>query len=176
VASNPPRLAWPGHEQEEVTKEPRSASAFRQGTKHLAEHLVRFVGERVDPDSGEPEGLFQLAFRVRREGRLEGVLRTRLEELLEWLTANLASPRRLSPFRNALGRGRRRTSRRRALAISWFKAEATEHLERARALAQILNHSGHSVREIRTSRPGYVTNEDARQVQAVPFRGEPSDG
>lgn len=136
------------------------------------ETLIRFVGERVDPDSGLREGLFQLAFRVSDDHCLPAEEQLVLRENLDWLTSNLDAPRRLSPFKNAIRRGRSRSSRREGIAISWFKSDALEHLERARAVAAVLRRNGYPVEEIKTQRPGYVTHEDVHQVVAVPFRGE----
>lgn len=131
--------------------------------------LVRFVGERVDPDSGQREGLVQLSFRLRSDETLDSEVRARISSGIDEVLEDLAEPRRFSPFHDALPRGRAGYARRTPIAISWFRVSATERIDAVRRLAALLTEAGFPVEELRTTRPGYITYEDALQVVAVPF-------
>lgn len=55
-------------------------------------------------------------------------------------------------------------------ARAWFKGDASELIEAARAYLHLLDRSGVGWVELRTARPGRVVHEDAVQVVAVPYR------
>ncbi len=56
----------------------------------------------------------------------------------------------------------------------WFKLEATEHVERARRLAELVRSAGIPIVERRTSRvPGKIRYEDGHQVGVHMYRDAP---
>jgi hypothetical protein len=56
----------------------------------------------------------------------------------------------------------------------WFKAEAHEHIERARRLCELVRHAGIPIVERRTRRiPGKVRYEGDHQVALVTYRDAP---
>lgn len=61
-----------------------------------------------------------------------------------------------------------------AIERCWFKAEASEHILRARRLAELVREAGVPVVERRTRRvPGKVRYEDDHQVALVTYRDAP---
>jgi hypothetical protein len=121
---------------------------------------VRFVVLSADEDSQRLEGLFQAAFKLRREGALVEYEEEWFREIWLWFNEHLKEPDRFS-----------RSDRPGAApkAVGWFKDSAAEHLRRMRDLAALLEHHGVPTRMLRTDRPGYVVYEDDYQVAAVPF-------
>ncbi len=121
---------------------------------------VRFVVQRVDEDSCRRRGLFVALGVLSDSGDLFDHERERYRDCLAWFDAHLARPRRFA---------RARRSHPRAIAISWFKPGATEHIGRMRAMAAILDAHGIHVEVVTSRRPGYVVYEDRHQIAAVPF-------
>ena len=122
--------------------------------------FVRFVIGTRDPSSQVETGLFTAAYQLRDEERLPDYDQARLRELLAWFAEHLIIPAPLSevPARE-----------RRPRAISWFKAEAKEHVQRAQEVAALLGQYDVTVRMVTTNRPGYVVYEDEHQLVAEPF-------
>ena len=129
---------------------------------------LRFVLLQTHPDSGLPSGLFQIAYKVKKNAIIPENERKWLEELLDWIDANLDRPDR---FNRSSSKGHlHRNSR----GISWFKASASDHISKMREIAHILSEHGHFSNEIRTQRPGYIVFEDAYQIVAEPFADTPT--
>ncbi len=123
--------------------------------------LLRFVSDLPDPEnSNEPAGLFLVARWVRERGQASPADVSRLLDLRDWFDEHLERPRRFN---------RSRRPHRTEKAISWFRDSALEHIRHARAMARIVGANGYPIREIRTTRPGYVVYEDDVQVVAEPF-------
>ena len=124
---------------------------------------LRFVLPGKHPDTGFDEGVFAVAYALRREGELLDHEWFELDELLRWFGTNLAIPNR---FNRSKSKGYyRRTTK----GVSWFKHSATKHLTKMHRMAEILGNHGHHVTMIKTARPGYIVYEDAIQVVAEPF-------
>jgi hypothetical protein len=125
--------------------------------------FVRFVVSELDPDSGEPLGIFQVMYRLADRGELSLDEQARWDGLRKWFNSHLRRPDSMSRSGRAHAR---------EVAISWFRDSATRHIGRAHELAGLLGELGVQVEMLRTSRPGYIVYEDAVQVVAEPFRGE----
>lgn len=121
---------------------------------------VRFVVQRVDEDSCRRRGLFVALGVLANSGDLFDHERERYRDCLGWFDVHLARPLRFA---------RAKRSHPRAIAISWFKPGATEHIERMRAMAAIRDAHGMHVEVLTSRRPGYVVHEDRHQIAAVPF-------
>ena len=91
---------------------------------------------------------------------------------LRWFNSHLAQPRRFSHLRHGFRRSSHGDWVREPIAISWFKPDATVHLNRIRALVAILRSCAVVVQELRTRRPGSITYEDRAQIVAVPFSAQ----
>ncbi len=125
---------------------------------------LRFIRpDALHPDSGYPEGLFRLGYRMKRDPDIAPEDRARLTELLGWFGDNLKEPDR---FNRSKSKG---AYRRNTKGLSWFRDTAHEHISRMRQIARILREYGHPVEEIREVRVGYVVYEDGHQVVAEPF-------
>jgi len=122
--------------------------------------LLRFVIERRNEDSQELAGLFVAADWIRDHEAAPAQELERLSEIRAWFDKRLPKPSRLRVSRRPWRKNK---------AISWFKSDARRHISRAREMAAIIAAHGFTVREIRTSRPGYVVYEDRFQVVAEPF-------
>ncbi len=122
--------------------------------------FIRFVVGEIDRSSGKRRGVFQAAYRLRRSGVMTEYEEARLTDALRWFDAHLEKPARLA---------RSRRPHREAQAICWFKAAATEHIDRIREVSHILDSHGIAVEMIASRRVGYVVYEDAHQVAAYPF-------
>jgi len=128
------------------------------------QELVRLAVSTVDPDSQQPMGIFQAAYRLRRYTCLDAARKQDIDRELTWFQEHLATPQR---FVHTRSKG---YYRRPPVAVSWFRAGATEHLRRAEVLGGALAACGLPVQRLRTQHPGYVVYEDDHQVVAVPFR------
>ncbi len=123
--------------------------------------FVRFVVLLRDEDSQRLTGVFQAAYRLRDQGRLDNAEGRRFESLRRWFNEHLPVPVRFS-------RSRGRQAHRKA--ICWFKDDAVEHLGKIRELTALLERHGITTRRLWTDRPGYIVYEDDFQIAAVPFR------
>lgn len=124
---------------------------------------VRFVVDATDEYSGVERGIFQEMYRLWRSGILAPHEEAWWADLRAWLKLELAAPDRFA-------RSRRPGAS--AVAVSWFKASATEHIARAREVMALLAQHDISSRMIITDRPGYIVYEDDVQVAAESFRQE----
>src|SRR3989442_11665710 len=107
---------------------------------------LRFVIPHKHLSSGVREGLFQVAGRLAKQGRLSQDEQRRLDDLREWFGTYLPKPERFSRSQNAAHKNTR--------GIAWFKDTANEHLKRMRELAALLEEQGIIVEAIDTDRPG----------------------
>jgi hypothetical protein len=105
----------------------------------------------------EPFGVFTYLSQARR--RLSAGRCAKSEGLSRWFGENLGSPKEAEAL----------TEER-----FWFRAEAREHVEKARELARLVSRTGYSIVERRIRRvPGKVTWEDEHQVAALTYRDAP---
>jgi hypothetical protein len=126
--------------------------------------VVRFAVFRKDEDSQVPEGVLAVAYRLLDGSDLEAHDRERLEEIIGWFRKNL-------PIPNRFARSTKPNTKPRA--ISWLKPSAAGHMSRMHELELVLSGYGYNVRQLRTSRPGYVVYEDEFQLVAEPFSETP---
>jgi hypothetical protein len=109
---------------------------------------VRFEHER------EPYGVF--SYLPVANAALPVKARAELDALRQW-------------FRDQLGAPDEAT-----LERFWFRAEAAEHIEKARRLAELACEAGIPIVERRTRRvPGKVRWEDGHQVAVITYRDAP---
>jgi len=134
------------------------------GTAGAPPIFVRLVASERDTHSKPARGVFQAAYRLLRVDVLAGELRLRVREELDWFNDHLPRPERFVRTRS------KGFYRREAVAISWFRAEAADHLAHAETLARHLVGHGLQVNRLQTTHPGYVVYEDAYQVVTIPFR------
>ena len=122
---------------------------------------VRFVLPTIDDDSGHEEGVFQVAARLRDSGELPVEFEARLRSLFAWFRVHLDTPMRLS---------RSTKAHKHKNAISWFKPDAREHIEKTREMALIIEQFSRLRPKMLVSKQvGYVVYEDDHQIVAVPF-------
>lgn len=121
---------------------------------------IRFVVPTRDEDSGHRQGLFQALAALRDRGTLLPYEEHLWDQTRSWFAKNLAEP-------TSFARSSRPHAK--AVALSWFKDSAVEHIEQMRTLARILEEHGVVCDVVRTEQPGYVVYEDAFQIVAVPF-------
>ena len=119
---------------------------------------VRTTEEWVRFESAhEPFGIFNYLSQAER--RLSAGRRAKAERLYRWFVENLGCPE----DERALTEER-----------FWFRAEAREHVEKARELARLDSRTGYSIVERRIRRvPGKVRWEDEHQVAAFTYRDAP---
>jgi hypothetical protein len=120
---------------------------------------VRFVVDKRDEDSLEPQGIFHAVRELALSGRLTPYEQERYEAVRAWFNQRLEKPTRFARSHHSF-------------AICWFKGSAREHLAQARQFVCLLEEHGIPVRQLTTDRPGYVVYEDSFQLVAEPFRGE----
>lgn len=121
---------------------------------------LRFVVDRVDDGSSEPQGLFQAVYDLLHDGHLSKDEQARAKKVFNWFDKNLPGPKRFS-------RSSKRSAK--AVAISWFKPTAHECIRQMQEFACILYAHDIPTRVIKTRRPGYVVYEDDLQIVAQPF-------
>ena len=122
--------------------------------------FIRFVIANQDEDSGRKQGLFQAADELRQSGQLSDSDETRLDNVEKWFDRILPVSKRLALSSKPC---------RKAQAISWFRATATEHIAQFREFQAVLENYDVLVEMLRERRPGYVIYEDEHQVVAYPF-------
>ena len=120
--------------------------------------FIRFVSSNIHDRSLKSEGLFCAAAKLRWSAGLPDYEVEALIELRDWFNLYLASPFDYLP------RGKNYYR-----AISWFKANACEHLARAWELIEILERNDILIWTIKSRRTGYVYYEDEAQVFARPY-------
>ena len=114
-----------------------------------ADSFLRFVVEL--PRIGKV-GPFRSIEAIENADDPPAATRSELRAIFRWFNANLPAPRRLPKN-----------------AICWFRADATESLQRLRALIEIYRLAGHPVWMQATPNPGRVVYRDEFQVAAVPY-------
>ena len=121
---------------------------------------IRFVVQTIDPQSQKRQGLFCALSRLYYAQKLWPYELSLYEDLWTWFDENLERPHSFS-----------RSSKPDAkeVALSWFKDDAREHIDKMRNLAELLRAHGLAAEMIRTDRPGYIVYEDEYQIAAVPF-------
>lgn len=124
---------------------------------------LRFVTERRNELDNRREGFFQAAYAVRRAPQTPEYAVDRLDELLGWFHDTLDEPDRFSRSRTGVER-----------ALSWFRAEARDHIAYAYDIAAVLQEHGVPVTVLKTRRPGFVVYEDDIQIVAEPFADTPT--
>ena len=124
---------------------------------------LRFVIDKHDEDSNEPQGLFQAVTDLRNDGYLSKEESVTVKKTFKWFNKNLPVPNRFS-------RSSKRTAK--AVAISWFKSSAKECIKQMQELASILYIHDIPIKVIKTRRPGYIVYEDDYQIVAQPFSGK----
>jgi hypothetical protein len=123
---------------------------------------VRYVVHEIDPASEKRLGVFQAAFNLQGTGQLLDEDAAAVQATREWFNENLERPTR---FTNAKKPYHRRQQR----CISWFRAEAREHIEKVQVFIKVLRKNGIEVTELNATRVGYVVYEDEHQITAEPF-------
>jgi 16S rRNA U516 pseudouridylate synthase RsuA-like enzyme len=131
----------------------------------MTHEFIRFiVPNRTDPDSGTAIGIVAVAYELAESDKVAQPLRDQLASLLRWIERNVSLPRR---FNRTKSKG---WYRRNTRGISWLRVTADEHLGKFRSLADVVKQCGCNVTELRETRIGYITHEDAVQAVAEPFR------
>ena len=81
-------------------------------------------------------------------------------ETYQWFRENLDVPHRFARSIRPLAK---------KVALGWFKASASLHIQNMRLLSHILHDHGVNVDVVRSDRTGYLVYEDEHQVVAEPF-------
>ncbi len=115
----------------------------------------RFVVEHINKQSGVHQGILGLAFRLSREGQLEGTCKVDLDAHLEWLMSSFPIPDIFDKPENLKG-------------VCWFRNTAVEIIDHVVAIIPHVEKCGFVVTELRTDLPGLVIYEDDFQVVAIP--------
>ncbi len=127
----------------------------------MAKKFVRFVTHKKDEVTGLDTGFFSAAYALRRENRVTIHDAEKLNELLSWLDDHLDAPTRFARSKNKHAHGK---------ALSWFKPEAVDHIDKARDLLALLERHEIASEMLTTSKPGKVVYEDEWQIAAIPFK------
>jgi hypothetical protein len=96
-------------------------------------------------------GVFQGRWMIRECSELPDSVQSCYRANRDWLNRHLHSPRQVNPE-----------------SIFWFRAEATECIDRIRELIEIYRVAGHEVRMQATRDPGYILYQDEHQIAAIP--------
>ena len=113
--------------------------------------FIRFV---VGADGGHHRlltGLITEARILRDRGMLDRHQEARLAEIYEWFRANLPCP----PFSS---------SNWTADAVSWFRDDAGEPIQKMWEIAALLEEHGVPVRMLRSANPGKIVYQDRYQI------------
>jgi len=127
--------------------------------------FIRFVTNKIDPNSGRRLGVLHSLCNLRDDGALLPWEHDKVDEIVRWFERYLARP-------DSFNRSAR--PHRVEKALSWFKDSATKHIAMMREMAGILESHDVAVEIITTDRPGYITYEDDYQIAAEPFADTPT--
>ena len=114
--------------------------------------FVRLSTDRVDRDSNEPQGVFAAAYELCDDIETQPRIRRELKDLLAWLDRHLRAPGTVPPR-----------------AIFWFRADATQCIDKIWELVTIVRDCGVEVSMMQTNTPGRMAYRDELQVAAIPF-------
>jgi len=115
----------------------------------------RFVVGHVNKQSGVRQGILGVAYRIAREGQLEGDCKVALDLHLTWLMEAFAIPDIFDKPESLKG-------------VCWFKGTAVEIIEHVLAIIPYLEKCGFTVTELTSALPGTVIYEDEHQIVAIP--------
>ena len=121
---------------------------------------LRFEIDEKDDVSGREKGIFMAMDILLEDGSLYEYEQDLEKELYSWFKKNLKVPKVQSSKSGYHAKPR---------SISWFKSSATEHIDKMRQYAQILESHDMSVKQFATDRPGNIVYEDEHQIAAIPF-------
>jgi hypothetical protein len=129
--------------------------------------FVRFVTERSVDLGGAREGIFQAASSMLDDIESYSSFQAELLPLWQWFKDNLSRPSR---FGRTASKGH---FRRDSAGLSWFKPSATEYVERAIQMSDVLKRGGYPITMLKTRKPGFIVYEDKWQIVAEPFADTP---
>lgn len=115
--------------------------------------FLRFTITRQHEDSKAPQGAFVAAYSLLESGELTKDEWKRLQDLLNWFSANLPHP----PDSFDASR-----------AIFWFKSGAHESISRMWDLIHLLQQHGHHIQVHKCARLANIAYQDKYQVAAFP--------
>lgn len=122
--------------------------------------FVRFSTNQVDTDTGQPVGVFTVAYRLLDGHEMQQYEAAEVRSILDWFKAQLPIPDRFSRSKNNCVDG---------VAVCWFKPNAVQCISNARYLAQLISQYDVVTTELTTVRPGYIVYSDQFQVVAEPY-------
>lgn len=122
---------------------------------------IRFVVSNVSEEARQKLGIFHAIRYLRDDGELSKVEFDLADEVFHWFGQNLESP---------LDYLNKQKSTKSDAFISWFKASAKEHIDKARVLVKILENKNTIVEMIKTDKPGKIVYEDQFQIFSRPYR------
>jgi len=120
---------------------------------------LRFSTKQLDPESSRNTGILVAAHTLRDEGDISVQQHNELRKVLLWFNENLQVPKLLNDVEH------RR-------AISWFKPEAKEAINKMWQLVDVLKSHGIETEVLKTKDPGVVVYEDEWQLIAKPRKGQ----
>ncbi len=121
---------------------------------------LRFEIDEKDEMSGREKGIFIAMDILLENGSLYEYEQEIEKEIYAWFKKNLKVPKVQSSKSGYHAKPR---------SISWFKNSATEHIDKMRQYAQILEAHDMAVKQLTTERPGNIVYEDEHQIAAIPF-------
>jgi hypothetical protein len=119
---------------------------------------LRFVLPDQHENSGRKSGVLVTAARLLEEGKLETHEDAVVREVWTWFNDHLPVPSALKRWEHAR-------------ALSWFRPDASEPIEKMWELVHVLRAHGLLVELLKTDDPGIVIYRDEWQVVAKPRRG-----
>jgi hypothetical protein len=132
------------------------AREWTQATRELdRSSFVRFAVHQRGVPKAAYQGIFQTAYAVARQrvpdGDVERAdLAAHVRELLDWFEEHL-----------------RPHDPRRRRAVFWFRASATECIDRVWELRRLLERAGYTVSVLETTSPGHIVFQDELQIVAL---------
>ncbi|GGZ63093.1 hypothetical protein [Streptomyces subrutilus] len=122
--------------------------------------FVRFQGTERDPRGRFP-GVFALANRLARSGRLDAAQYRFWRAGNDWYDAHVTDPSQVDPrvYDPDVHPG----------ATAWFKTTSAEPVARVTGYLELLASHGVPCRRVESPSPGRVVYEDADQIVVVPW-------
>jgi len=123
---------------------------------------VRLQSDRISTRTGKPQGFFAAAHFLKQGNALSESERSEIAEIEEWFEANIPDP----PFYKEGNEIR---------AITWFKAESSDAIDKARAVVRILLQHGIKMAEVYSEASSfrnweYVELFSKERFQILPVR------
>ena len=123
--------------------------------------FIRFITEYKNEFGQIETGVFQAMDYLLRSEQTFDFDKILLKELRNWFNTHLERPEKFT---------KSKSNNAPAVALSWYKSSASDHLSRMYDLKAVLDRYDIVVDVVKREKPGYILYEDDFQVTTLPYK------